>query len=115
MKINGVKPSFKGLHFKNIKPIDRIYLPNLEQFESLAKGIDVFLKSTTHSFPFHNTSLKISAIKISARPKNLGFWEKLFGLKTKTGYFPVGNCRSIIDFKHSFAEVLSNVISQVKK
>ena len=115
MKINEIKHSFRGLSIKGINPIDRIALPNIEQFENLTKSVDVFLKSTTHGFPFHNTLLETSAIKISARPKNLGFWERLFGLKTKTDYFPVGNCRDIIDFNHSFEEVLSNVISQVKK
>ena len=52
-----------------------------------------------NDFPYSSAKiprLRISALKISARPLKLGFWDKLFNKRTVTDYFPIGNMKNSV-------------------
>ena len=115
MEIGSSKPSFKGIKWGHIYPIHTIYLSDRSYLESLASGVDVFIKSAVKNFPYRKSQVPISSIKVTARPQNLGFWEKLLNKKTVTEYFPTGNWCEIIGYKEPFETVFNRVISQVKK
>lgn len=117
MKINNkYRPNFKSIDYRKLRALDAIHLPNDKGIiEKMAEGIDVFLKSTVKSYPYHNSTLPVNSIKIIARPKNLTFFERLLGKKTVVGYFPTGNLRSIIEYNEAkFEDVFAKVVSQVK-
>ena len=115
MKIQPTQLSFKGININRLKSLDRISLPDLNSFEKMAENVDVFLKSTRKSFPYKGSTLTPNTVEILARPKNLSFFEKLFGKKTQKAYYPVGILRDLIDEpKPSFEELFKTVVSKVK-
>lgn len=118
MKVSEIKPSFKSLKVGRMSAIGRIYLSSYSEMEKLAEKADVFIKLSEKDFPYKNdkvTRMNCTALKISARPLNLSFWEKLAGKKTVTEYFPIGNMRqSVIYDKHkTVLDVVADVVSKV--
>ena len=113
MNIKKVTPSFRGLNVSKLNAIDAMSVDNIERYRNLAENYDVSLKSTKKDFPYRKSSMTVNAIKISARPKNLGFWDKLLGRKTVIEYFPT-RMRELIEYKKCFAQVFKETIAKVK-
>ena len=118
MKIYVTNLSFKGININKLRPIDMLYVADIKKFEKFTDGVDVFLKSVNREFPhkgYKHSTIPSNAIEIAARPKNLSFFEKLFGKRTQKGYYPVGNLRDFVESpKPTFEELLKDVVSKVK-
>lgn len=102
--------------FGKIKPTHINYVLNIKNLGKYRTdpNIDVFIKSTIKDFPYqYGGKMPVSAIKISARPTKISFWEKLLGKRTVTEYFPTGNL-SIVKNNESINDVFNRVISKVK-
>ena len=119
MEINKVNPSFKSLKIGRLPAIARIYIPPYEEMEKLTKNADVYIKSCENFFPYEKYGLKrmwCQALKISARPKNLSFFKRLFNKNTVTEYFPIGNLREsvIYDKSKTVAGIIAELVSKVQ-
>ena len=115
MKIIKTNPSFKRLTLSSLKPIDKsLFINDVRQLENASKNLDVILKSTKRDFPYRQTRLSMSAIKITARPQKLSFFEKLFGRRTVVSFFPTGQLHDLVSGEKAFEEFFKKTISKVK-
>ena len=116
MKVQTGKINFKSIDTSRVQGIGTIHIPDRKILERISQNVDVKLSSVNKSFPYRNTSMSISSIKITARPKGLNFIEKLFGYRTVVDYYPFGNLKPIIKFKFkgSFEDFLKKTIAKVK-
>lgn len=118
MQTNRVQPNFGRLRLGKITSIGHVNLPSESIMEKLSENADVFIKSCEHTFTYKGGKIKrmgCSALKISARPLNLGFWAKLFDKRTVTEYYPVGNMKDsvIFDKTKTIEDVIREVVSKV--
>ena len=119
MKTNKIEPSFQRLKIGKIPAYCIAHLPTYKEMEKLTDKADVFIKICEKDFEYKGDRIQkinVPALKISARPLNLGFFEKLFNKKTVTEYFPVGNMRVsvVYDDNKTITDVISDVVSKVK-
>lgn len=120
MKTEKIQQSFGQLKIGKLSAVGRISLPIPKELEKLSKGADVFIKTCEKEFPYKsnpNRTMGTEALKISARPLKLGFWDRLFNKKTVTGYYPIGNMKDsvIYDTTKTVADVIKDLVAKVKQ
>ena len=94
MKTVKIHQNFGRLRVGKLSNIGRVVLPPQEELKKLTEKADVFIKTCEKEFLYKsnpNRTMGTEALKISARPLKLGFWDKLFNKKTVTEYYPIGN------------------------
>lgn len=117
MTLSELKVSFKSIKIGKLSSSEIIQLPDEKTLEYISQNADVKLKGVNKNFPYRNGTISIRAIKITARPKGLTFFQKLFGKKTITDYYPTSlNLKQYIkfDFKGTFEEFLKKIIEKTK-
>ena len=115
MIITNSGQNFKGIRIGKLNPLHTVYLTDIKSLEKFTDGVDVFIKSVSKNFPYRKSQISVPSIKITARPQNLGFIDRLLGRKTVKNYFPVGSLRSILDFEDTFESLFMKTIEKVKK
>ena len=120
MKTVKIHQNFGRLRVGKLSNIGRVVLPPQEELKKLTEKADVFIKTCEKEFLYKsnpNRTMGTEALKISARPLKLGFWDKLFNKKTVTEYYPIGNMKDsvIYDTKKTVVDVIKDVVAKVKQ